>query len=1150
MPSMHEKHEAAAAQTTPSAEAIPFPGQWRLARVDVANWGTFTGFHSLPVSRKGLLITGDSGSGKSTLLDAISVVLTPPSNLSLNAAANSGGGRDRSISKYVRGAYSNTTDASGEVVPLYLREPRATWSGILLRYENGLASHLKATPATETIPSRRGRHEAINLLAVFFQKADSYDAQGLKRFYAVIKGDCRLANFECYGTQGADMGQFNRDYKGRGRAWSSHSHFAARLCSEFGIESAKTLLLLHKIQAAKNFGSLDELFRTYMLDEPATFSLADAAIEQFEELSQAHAGVVRQRQQMECLQPLETLDERHAAAETQIEAVRLQEQALPLFAEHVVLQGLQHTREKLLRRSDELRQLREQAEDEQRRAKEKLSAAQAILNERGGLVLENAKMAVNMAQLHLNAVQDSHASLARELSGIEGVSMPASLAEFEALRRTLENRAKAAHTMLAKQKDEKIDHYGEVKALKDAGESIQAELRCLRSARGNIPRELQQLRAQIARHLGIEPVDLPFFGELVDIRPEHTLWQGAIERVLRGQARTMLALRSYAPAINEFLEGRHLGLRFDYEAVPDEVKVPSLQALQTGELSLVRKVAVNDLARSESITRWVNKILRERFDYACVERPADLEKHRKALTKGGQVKNAERHTKDDRSRTDDVSRWILGSSNDRKIEALERELQEYRQKLLAAQKETEKVSERERKAYKLIDFNDSLRARQWSEYDLDGARRDLASAKAHRDTLAQSDDFREADQLCQEAQQRADAADKAYEKARFDEHDNEHAIATCSETIEKVSLRITQMSKNAPELSPDLRSQLDALLVSVDKSYRETSDSTRTATTQALSRLSNQASKLEQVKSQVVREAEKTMERYRSQWPAEAADLTSRFEDREGFLALLRQIRATDLPRFEHKFLDVLTGFSQDQLTGIASEIREAFREVRDRLIPVNHSLTLSEYAPGIHLRIEVTEKRSAAVKDFLAKLREITSGMWETDDISKAEQRFEQTASVMRRLASPEAVDITWRRQVLDTTRHMRFVAHEIAADGSTVNSHSSDGGLSGGQKQKLVFFCLAAALRYQLADEDQPIPSYGTVVLDEAFDKSDHRFAEEALSIFERFGFHMVFATPGKMLQLVEDHIGAIVAVGCEDQKSSYLAPVMFEAVNEMEE
>jgi len=52
-------------------------GQWRLARVELLNWGTFDGHHRIDVARKGHLFTGASGSGKSSLLDAIGTVLTP-----------------------------------------------------------------------------------------------------------------------------------------------------------------------------------------------------------------------------------------------------------------------------------------------------------------------------------------------------------------------------------------------------------------------------------------------------------------------------------------------------------------------------------------------------------------------------------------------------------------------------------------------------------------------------------------------------------------------------------------------------------------------------------------------------------------------------------------------------------------------------------------------------------------------------------------------------------------------------------------------------------------------------------------------------------------------------------------------------------------
>ena len=56
---------------TGSATARQTDSQHRLARIQVYNWGTFSGHHDLTVPRGGLLLTGPSGSGKSTLVKCI-----------------------------------------------------------------------------------------------------------------------------------------------------------------------------------------------------------------------------------------------------------------------------------------------------------------------------------------------------------------------------------------------------------------------------------------------------------------------------------------------------------------------------------------------------------------------------------------------------------------------------------------------------------------------------------------------------------------------------------------------------------------------------------------------------------------------------------------------------------------------------------------------------------------------------------------------------------------------------------------------------------------------------------------------------------------------------------------------------------------------
>ena len=88
-----------------------------------------------------------------------------------------------------------------------------------------------------------------------------------------------------------------------------------------------------------------------------------------------------------------------------------------------------------------------------------------------------------------------------------------------------------------------------------------------------------------------------------------------------------------------------------------------------------------------------------------------------------------------------------------------------------------------------------------------------------------------------------------------------------------------------------------------------------------------------------------------------------------------------------------------------------------------------------------------------------------------------------------------------------------------------------SGGQAQKLVFFCLAAALRFRLAEPDQDVPTYGSIILDEAFDRADPAFTRTAMSVFESFGFHMILATPFKLIQTLSPYVDGTIVVNYDE-------------------
>lgn len=213
----------------------------------------------------------------------------------------------------------------------------------------------------------------------------------------------------------------------------------------------------------------------------------------------------------------------------------------------------------------------------------------------------------------------------------------------------------------------------------------------------------------------------------------------------------------------------------------------------------------------------------------------------------------------------------------------------------------------------------------------------------------------------------------------------------------------------------------------------------------------------------------------------------------------------------------------------------------------MNASLGRSPFeGDDLFLEIEVKTARTGEVEQFLADLRRIVEGNWSDESLTAAEERFGVLQRVINRLGSKDRVDQDWKTRVLDTRLHVTFLAREKSVTGRVARVYDSSEGLSGGQRQKLVVFCLAAALRYQLTEEEDEVPRFGTVVLDEAFSNADSAYTRSAMDVFDAFGFHMVLATPQKLLQTLEPYVGAITSVSNPARNASRIANVVFDTAS----
>lgn len=1082
-------------------------GQWRLSRVELLNWGTFDGHHTVPIARKGHLITGASGSGKSSLLDAIAVVLTPDKWVKFNAAALDGTSRsgDRNKVSYVRGAWSKEADAAYDrAVSTYLRKA-ATWSGILLRFDDG-------------------RSDPVVLVRLFHLKGTTTDPADLKDSSVIFRRDLTLPDLAPFAARGLDMRKLKAELDPVVATSGSHGPFYTRLRSLLGITSDNALNLLHKTQAAKNLGSLDALFRTFMLDTPGTFTRVENAVDQFRELNESHSHVVDLREQAAALGTVDESAVLFDAAETEMLAGRrLSDCALPFTAQwkrslaDVELQAAKQEQARAQRAADAARVASEQAESLHASAKQRL-------DQRGGAELNHLRARVDEARVRAGEVTAARALLGDKLDRV-GVPMPETPEELEEL-------VAIAQAETTKQAPDAIDF-----DVNDALSRAQAEVRrlegeiaALRGKRSNVPPDLLVARRRIAGQLKLPEQALPFAGELIDVRAEFAEWTGAIERVLAPVSTAMLVRDDLLTRVRQEVDSIHLETRLVIDAVALHVDPP---AAVRDERSVIHRVRVAD----GPFTAYLNRRLGDEFDYVCVAHPDELDGVDRGVTVTGLVKRSRRrYEKNDRYRVDDRGRWVLGTDNAEKFEHLLRELGSAKQAAQGARERFDRAQgARDEMITRRTVFADIVRV-SWAGIDIAAADRRISGLEGELSILTAPDS-----EMAEAVRAEKDARVAA---AKLREEMNQ-ADVEARQAIDEQKRLVALIDELATE-APTVVDETDA--ADLKRRFREVRRSISlgnidSVSAQVMRMLGTQVQEADararRAESDFVRQATHFVDR----WKAASAELTPTIEDRGGFRALREGILSRGLPEYEAKFLTLLRERSRDMIIHLRDELMSAPRRVTERIEPVNESLGRSPYDRGRFLDILVKTRRSGEVEEFLADLKRIVEGNWAEEDLAGAEERFAVLSKVMRRLDSSDNADRAWRARVLDTREHVSFLAQEKDAAGRVVAVHDSSAGLSGGQRQKLVIFCLAAALRFQLADRDDLVPSYGTVVLDEAFDKADAQYTRMAMDIFREFGFHMILATPQKLLQTLEPYIGAVTSVSNPTRDQSLLANVVIE-------
>ncbi|WP_343217732.1 ATP-binding protein [Helcobacillus sp. ACRRO] len=1094
----------------------PHPGQWRLNHVQLSNWGTFHGTHDLDISSKGFFLTGGPGTGKSTLLDAISALLTPPRTLHFNAAASDAGPRQkksrRTVASYVRGAWAMHYAAdTGEFSQEVLRDG-TTLSVISLRYGNGRGDLIQLT---RMLLLHAGHTADSDVKSLYVISDRAYDAAELRPFVTTsIEG--RALEKELAGTE--VFRQF-RDYR-------------ARFSQLLGIPDEKALSLLHKIQSAKELGDINALLRDYMLEEPRTFDLADQALANFQNLSEVYAALVTAREQKAVLSGLKDAHATWQDAQQRGGELVDRRGDIDAFAAEHLVRLLAEENDRLQSEQDRLRAQQNRVSSDVSEAREDLAQLKEQRRSAGGGEIDDWKKQIAGLEVERDRRRSRATEFSSQLATVE-LGSPSNEETFLSLQRDV---ARMRDGLTA---DEKNDHQRQweaearVRELAADLEGTKQELASLSSRASNLHSDDIAVRDLLAKRVGVPPTDLPFAAELLQVRAGEEKWTAAAEQALRGLARSILVperiYRAFAGEINEM----KLRRRVSYNRVNTDARQP---ARQIRPRTLAEKIEVKD----GEFHAWLSGEIASRMDYVCAEDLQEFTTLPRAVLQSGQIKHsATRHEKNTDRQINDRSQWVLGFDNRAKRSVFERERTRAEQALFEAQARRKDLEQEAAARRDKLFALQAISAVTWDDIDAASVARRIANLgemvrAAEQGSGALSELARQIDQVEKEISEGdQELLDITGQLGRITEQ-LEQATSRAAEAEQRLETR---------EISEETREDLTERFRAISPTLRlSTIDR---VTKDASATLDAELMQLTRAQSRAEEDMRTSMREFARRWPAEGADTDTSLEAAGDFLAILQQIEEERLPEVEDRFFEFFTGNTLGDVQALATAIAREPAQIRKRLEKINELLAQVEFHRGRYLQLSMRPVHLAALDDFKRALDDAVGATLENDlskDREKAEERFQALQTLMDIITRARTKDDLASRVILDVRRHVHFHAEEVDEAGTVVHAHESGGPLSGGQNERLTTFCLAAALRYQLAGTGADVPVYAPIIIDEAFSKGAGKFITAAMESFRHFGFQVMLANPGKNPQALAPFIGGVGVVAIKDDRYSSVSPIRF--------
>jgi len=1074
--------------------------QWLAEDLQLINWGGYDGAHRVRFSPTATLLCGGSGSGKSTLMDAY-VALMMPHTTPFNGASNGAvvgrprGQEQRNILSYGRGKIDESRTDDGTKVRVLRGDGADTWTAVSMTWVDHDGSRFTAVRAWYLPAGARVLEDTVRVRATVHGAFDLGALEGAAA-ERLTDASVRAAGLETVATD---------------------REFSARLHAVLGIGAAgagsKAMSLLARIQAGQQITTVDDLYKRMVLEEPESIATADAVVAHFDELESTRVRMLVAQQQVRTLRPIRDIRARIDEAVDRLAVI--EDVGRFAAADSIAALWRAERRLDLLRRVEA--ELGARAHAAERALREQHALADAAELERDGLAdllraaggdrLETAQRELRALDRRQIEVQRDRARLDAALDALGAtVTTRAQFAEVvDRARRALDDRdakatAREAYAAAA----------GTRTAVRADLARVERERAAAEAHRDSIPARLHESRAMLARAAGLASEDLPFVGELVEVRTEFEPWREAFNLALGGFARTLLIDAADLPAFRAAIDTVRTPERLHYEGVHTDL--PRVAELDPRTLPGRLEFADGPFAG------WLQDRLDRHYGFVCVDQAGELDEHRMALTIAGQTATGGRGAHGGHGRSN-----LLGFSNRSRLAELDERLDALRAELAAAEAAVEVAAAE-------LDGIDARRAASEKVLDLTWEQVDLDTIAAERARWAGIiDEITAGNPKIAGLQEQIATAKRTVARLREavgsarSEHDRlTRSWAAITDEVDAAQLTIDAAETAGRALTAEQAAYLDARLLHSAADDQATADLELARFDAAVDSAAKQLADDQRAAIETVAEQRvlltRTLEAFLERWPNPnlLADPEHSFAD---FERILVDLETSGLHELETEWRDSLLTLSGNDLTNLDSTLSRSLREIEDRIEPINVILQdLAFYDDGSRLQITPRQSQSETRRRFRRELRDVRALIDAAATDADREQVYHRMSRLIARIrrSAPEFADL------VDVRNHVRVSAERVdATTRRHIALYDHIGEKSGGESQELIAFIVGAALRYQLGDAGAPRPRYAPVFLDEALIKADAHFTKRAIGAWRGLGFQLVIGAPNDKYSAIEPHV-----------------------------